>query len=75
MNLDQIKSHVTSKLQNHRVGGYSIEQLWHGIHPDNRGMVAVVLAEMLSNGRITVGEKRVGDGVGNWDTVPSYRLV
>lgn len=75
MTLAQVTSHVRSILSRPKAFGYSIEQLWHGIHPNDRHMVALALQSMLRAGELTVGDKRYFDAVGNVETVPAYRLA
>lgn len=70
----EIRNAVQSKLSRDKVGGYSIEELWRGVHPDARFQVALVLRDLLAEGFCRLTEKRVFDAVGNAETIPSYRV-
>ena len=71
----QVTSVVESKINRDRVGGYAIDQLWHGIELDQRWMVAIAVRDLISAGKVEITEKRQFDSVGNADTVTSYRKI
>lgn len=73
-NAAEIKTAVRNKLNADKVGGYSIEELWRGVHPDARHLVAFALRDLMTEGFCRLTEKRVFDSVGNAETVPSYRV-
>jgi hypothetical protein len=75
MNASQIKNHVAKQIEKDRVGGYSIDELWMGIDPDQRGQVAFALVDLIGEGRVEITSKRFFDNVGNAETVTSYRKI
>ena len=75
MTATEIKKHVEDKINADRVGGWAIDELWHGIDIELRGGVAIALVELIKEEKVEITSKRQFDNVGNTDTITSYRKV
>ncbi len=71
-NTTTIRNHVETRINRDRVGGYTLEQLWLGIHPDERFGIIEAIASLIDAGKIEITSKRIFFPE---ETVTSYRKI